>query len=40
MSLDSLAQNTLIINSQKRIFQPGDAFEDTTFEPGFDIVKL
>jgi hypothetical protein len=25
---------------QKRTVQPGEAFEDTAFEPGFEIVKF
>jgi hypothetical protein len=26
-------------NPQRRTVQPGDAFEDTAFKPGFEIVK-
>ncbi len=40
MSLASLFHEMLIITNKKRNFQPGDAFEDTAFEPGFEIVKF
>jgi hypothetical protein len=42
----SLLQKTAIITHQKknkkkkRTVQPGDAYEDTTFEPVFEIVKF
>jgi hypothetical protein len=39
MGLDSLFQNTKIITPKKRTVQPGDAFEDTAFKQGFEIVK-
>jgi hypothetical protein len=38
--LDSLFQKTPIITQTKRFVQPGDAFEDTAFKPGFENVKL
>jgi hypothetical protein len=28
------------ITTKKRTVQPGHAFEDTAFKPGFEIVKL
>ncbi len=31
---------TPIIALNKRTVQPGDAFEDTVFKPGFEIVKF
>jgi hypothetical protein len=40
MGLDSLFQKTPIITSKKRTVQPGEAFEDTVFKPGFEIVKF
>jgi hypothetical protein len=40
IGLDSLFQKTPIITPRERTVQPGDAFEDTTFKPGFEIVKL
>jgi hypothetical protein len=40
MSLDSFFQKTPIINPKNRTVQPGDAFEDTAFKPGFEIVKF
>ncbi len=36
---DSLFQKTQISTPKKRNVQPGDAFEDTTFKPGFENVK-
>jgi hypothetical protein len=38
MGLDSLFHETPIITPEKRTVQPGDAFEDTAFKPGFEIV--
>ncbi len=38
--LDSLFQKTPIITPKKRTIQPGDAFEDTAFKPGFEIAKF
>ncbi len=35
-----LFTKTLIITSKIETAKPGDAFEDTAFEPGFEIVKL
>jgi hypothetical protein len=40
IDLDSLFQKTLIITPKKLTIQPADAFEDTAFKPGFEIVKL
>jgi hypothetical protein len=39
MSLDFLPQKTPIITPEKRTGQPGGAFENIAFEPGFEIVK-
>jgi hypothetical protein len=33
-------QKKLITTPKKRAIQPGDAFEDTSFKPGFEIVKF
>jgi hypothetical protein len=30
----------MIITAKKRTVQPGDAFEDTAFKPGFDIFQF
>ncbi len=38
--IDSLLQKNLIIATKKRIVQPGDAFEDTAFKQGFEIVNF
>jgi hypothetical protein len=38
--LGSLFQKTQIITPEKRTVQPVDAFEDTAFKPGFEIVKF
>jgi hypothetical protein len=38
--LDSLFQKIPIIASKKRTVQPRDAFEDTAFKPGFEIVQF
>jgi hypothetical protein len=38
IGLDSLFQKTPIITPKIRIVEPGDEFEDTVFEPGFEIV--
>jgi hypothetical protein len=35
IGLDFLFQKTPIITPKKRTVQPGDAFEDTAFKPGF-----
>jgi hypothetical protein len=40
IGLDSLLQKTLIIAPKERTVQPEDAFEDTAFKPGFEIVKF
>jgi hypothetical protein len=40
IDLDSLFQKIPIIIPKKRAVQPGDAFEDTAFNPGFEIVKF
>jgi hypothetical protein len=40
IGLDSLFQKTPIITSKKLTVQPRDAFEDTAFKPGFEIVKF
>jgi hypothetical protein len=40
MGPDSLFQKTLIIFSKKPTVQPRDAFDDTAFKPGFEIVKF
>ncbi len=40
MGLDSLFQKTPIIITKQQTVQPGDAFEDTAFKPGFKIVKF
>jgi hypothetical protein len=40
IGLVSLLQKTPIITPKKRTVQPGDAFEDTAFKPGFEIVKF
>jgi hypothetical protein len=40
IDIDSLFQKTTIITPQKRTIQPGDAFEDTDFMPGFEIVNI
>jgi hypothetical protein len=40
IGLDSLFQKTPTITPTKRTVQPGDAFEDTAFEPRFEIVKF
>jgi hypothetical protein len=40
LGLDSLFQKTSIITPKKLTIQPGDAFEDTAFEPGFEIAKF
>jgi hypothetical protein len=38
--LDSLRKKTPNITPKKRTVQPGDAFEDTAFKPGFEIVRF
>jgi hypothetical protein len=38
--LNSRIQKIPIIAPEKRTFQPGDAFEDTGFEQGIEIVKF
>ncbi len=38
--LDYLFQKTPLITPKKRTVQPEDAFEDTSFKPGFEIVKF
>jgi hypothetical protein len=41
MSLDSLVQKTSIITPQNKLnVQSGDAFENTAFKPGFEIVEF
>jgi hypothetical protein len=40
IDLDSFFQKTPIITPEKRTIQPGDAFEDTAFNPGFEIVEF
>jgi hypothetical protein len=40
IGLDALFHNIPIITPKKRTVQPGDAFEDTAFKPGFEIVKF
>jgi hypothetical protein len=40
IGFDYLFQKTPIIAPEKRTVQPGDAFEDTAFKPGFEIVKF
>jgi hypothetical protein len=40
LGLDSLFQKTLIIIPEKRNVQSGDAFEDTAFKQGFEIVTF
>jgi hypothetical protein len=40
IGLDSLFQTTAIITPKKLTIQPGDAFEDTAFKPGFGIGKI
>jgi hypothetical protein len=40
MSVDSLFQKSPIITLKKQTVQPGDAFEDTAFKLGFEIVKF
>jgi hypothetical protein len=42
IGLDSLFQKTPIIipKKKKRTVQPGDAYEDTAFKPGFENVKF
>jgi hypothetical protein len=40
IGLYSLFEKTPIITPEKRTVQPGGAFEDTAFKPGFEIVKL
>jgi hypothetical protein len=40
IGLDSLFQKTPIITPKKGTVQPGDAFEDTAFQPWFEIVKF
>jgi hypothetical protein len=37
---DYLFRKTLTITPKKLTVQPADAFEDTAFKPGFEIVKL
>ncbi len=39
IGLDFLFHKTPIIATQKRTVQQGDAFEDTAFEPWFEIAK-
>jgi hypothetical protein len=39
MCVDFLFQKTPIINSKERTVQSGDAFEDTAFKRGFEIVS-
>jgi hypothetical protein len=38
--LTTLFQKTPIITTKKRIFQPGDEFEDTAIRPVCEIVKF
>jgi hypothetical protein len=40
ISIVSLFQKTPIIIPKKRTVKPGDAIEDTVFQPGFEIVKF
>ncbi len=40
IGLDSFFQKTTIITQEKQPVQSGDAFEDTAFKPGFEIVKF
>jgi hypothetical protein len=40
IGLDSTFQKTPIITPKKLTVQPVDAFEDTAFKPGFEIVKF
>jgi hypothetical protein len=40
IGLEFLFQKTPIITPKKRTVHPGDAFGDTAFEPGFEIVKF
>ncbi len=41
MNLDSLFDKTPINTTKKKLtVQPGDAFEDTAFKPGFEFVKF
>ncbi len=37
---DSLFQKTPIIIPKEPAVQPGDAYEDTAFKPGLEIVKI
>jgi hypothetical protein len=40
IGIGTLCQKTPIIIPKKRTAQPGDAFEDADFEPGFEIAKF
>jgi hypothetical protein len=41
IGLHFLSQETPIITKRrKKTIQPGDAFEDTAFKPGFEIAKF
>jgi hypothetical protein len=40
MSLGSFFQKTPIITPEKQTVQPGGAFEDIAFKPGFAIVRF
>ncbi len=40
MGVDSLFQKTPIITLKKRTVQPRDAFVETAFKPGLEIVKF
>jgi hypothetical protein len=40
IGLASLFLKTPVISPEKRTIQPGDAFEDTSSKPGFEIVKF
>jgi hypothetical protein len=35
-----ISENTIITPQKQQTVQPGDAFEDTAFKPGFKIVKF
>jgi hypothetical protein len=40
IGLDSIFQKTPIITPEERTVQPGDAFEDTAFTPGFENARF
>jgi hypothetical protein len=40
LEFDSLFQKTPVIIPKKRTVHPGDAFENTAFQPVFEIVKF